>query len=269
MKMPFRRGQRRPVAKSPDDQMTLIEHLAELRTRLIRCALAIMVGVIVVLAAYDLVLGFLLRPYRDLCAAEPAFCELSGGNVVSLAPLEGFSTRLSISTYGGIVLALPVIMWQIWQFIVPALHAKEKKYAVPFIASSILLFALGGTVAYLTLEKALEFLIAWAGEDVQSSFRVSEYVRLIGLMIAAFGIAFEFPVMLVGLQLVGVLTPQALIKGWRYAILACFVIAAVITPSGDPYSMLALALPMSLFYILSILIGHLVLRRRSAKQAAA
>ena len=75
--------------------------------------------------------------------------------------------------------------------------------------------------------------------------------------------------MLVGLQLVGVLTPQALIKGWRYAILACFVIAAVITPSGDPYSMLALALPMSLFYILSILIGHLVLRRRSAKQAAA
>lgn len=264
MKLPFRRSER-PAARTPDDQMTLIEHLAELRTRLIRCVLAIVVGVIVVLAAYDLVLEFLLQPYRDLCEATPSFCELSGGNVVSLAPLEGFSTRLSISTYGGIVLALPVIMWQVWQFVVPALHSREKKYAIPFIASSILLFALGGAVAYLTLERALDFLIAWAGEDVQSSFRVSEYVRLVGLMIAAFGVAFEFPVMLVGLQLVGVLTPQSLIKGWRYAILVIFVIAAVITPSGDPYSMLALALPMTLFYVLSVLIGWLVQRRRGAK----
>ncbi|MEN9506845.1 MAG: Sec-independent protein translocase protein TatC [Actinomycetota bacterium] len=249
--------------------MTLIEHLAELRTRLIRCVLAIVVGVIVVLAGYDMVLEFLLQPYRDLCAATPSFCELSGGNVVSLAPLEGFSTRLSISTYGGIILALPVIMWQVWQFVVPALHAREKKYAIPFVASSIVLFALGGAVAYYTLERALDFLIAWAGEDVQSSFRVSEYVRLVGLMIAAFGIAFEFPVMLVGLQLVGVLTPQTLVKGWRYAILVIFVIAAVITPSGDPYSMLALALPMTLFYLLSVLIGWIVQRRRGAKVAAA
>jgi sec-independent protein translocase protein TatC len=268
MKMPLRRG-KGPTARTPDDQMTLIEHLAELRTRLIRCVLAIVVGVIVVLAGYDMVLEFLLQPYRDLCAATPSFCELSGGNVVSLAPLEGFSTRLSISTYGGIILALPVIMWQVWQFVVPALHAREKKYAIPFVASSIVLFALGGAVAYYTLERALDFLIAWAGEDVQSSFRVSEYVRLVGLMIAAFGIAFEFPVMLVGLQLVGVLTPQTLVKGWRYAILVIFVIAAVITPSGDPYSMLALALPMTLFYLLSVLIGWIVQRRRGAKAAAA
>jgi sec-independent protein translocase protein TatC len=268
MKMPLRRG-KGPTARTPDDQMTLIEHLAELRTRLIRCVLAIVVGVIVVLAGYDMVLEFLLQPYRDLCTATPSFCELSGGNVVSLAPLEGFSTRLSISTYGGIILALPVIMWQVWQFVVPALHAREKKYAIPFVASSIVLFALGGAVAYYTLERALDFLIAWAGEDVQSSFRVSEYVRLVGLMIAAFGIAFEFPVMLVGLQLVGVLTPQTLVKGWRYAILVIFVIAAVITPSGDPYSMLALALPMTLFYLLSVLIGWIVQRRRGAKAAAA
>ena len=123
------------------------------------------------------------------------------------------------------------------------------------MASSVALFALGGYVAYWTLEKALDFLISWAGADVQSSFRVSEYVKLVGLMVAAFGIAFEFPVLLVFLQLVGVLTPQMLLKGWRYAILAIFVIAAVITPSGDPYSMMALALPMTFFYLVSIVIG--------------
>ena len=160
-------------------------------------------------------------------------------------------------------------MWQMWRFIVPALHAKEKKYAIPFVAQSVVLFALGGFLAYWTLEKALEFLIDWAGSDVEANFRVSKYVSLVGLMVAAFGIAFEFPVLLVSLQLVGVLTPQTLLKGWRYAIMAIFVIAAVITPSGDPYSMLALAIPMSLFYLISILIGYVVQRRRRTNASQA
>jgi sec-independent protein translocase protein TatC len=98
---------------------------------------------------------------------------------------------------------------------------------------------------------------------------VSEYVRLVGLMVAAFGIAFEFPVLLVFLQLVGVLTPQTLIKGWRYAILTVFVIAAVITPSGDPYSMMALALPMTFFYLIAVLIGYIIQKRKRAAQTAA
>ena len=268
MKLPFRRNLS-PKPGMPDDRMSLTQHLAELRTRVIRSLLAVVLGVIIVMAFYNGVLDFLLEPYRTLCAATPEFCQLSNGNVVSLAPLEGFSTRVSISTYGGIVLALPVIMWQVWRFIVPALHAKEKKYAIPFVASSVLLFALGAFLAYWTLEKALEFLIAWAGEDVQSTFRVSEYVKLVGLMIAAFGIAFQFPVLLVALQLVGVLTPTTLLKGWRYAIMACFVVAAVITPSGDPFSMLALAIPMSVFYLVSILIGWVVLRRRRPADGAA
>ena len=248
--------------------MTLTEHLGELRTRIIRSMLAVVLGIIIVLAAYDQVLEFLLDPYRSLCADRPELCELSQGNVISISPLEGFATRLSISTYGGILLALPVLMWQIWRFIVPALHAKEKKYAIPFVASSVALFALGAYIAYWTLEKALEFLITWAGSDVQSTFRVSEYIRLVGLMIAAFGIAFEFPVLLVALQLFGIITPQQLLKGWRYAIMAIFVIAAVITPSGDPYSMLALAVPMTIFYLISILIGIVFQRRKRAAEAA-
>lgn len=263
--MRFPGRSRRRVLKTPDDRMTLTEHLAELRSRIIRALLAIVVGVIVVVAFYDPVLRFLLRPYNNLCTRRGAdFCV---AQLQSLGPLEAFSARLSISTYGGIILALPVIMWQIWRFIVPALHAKEKRYAVPFVISSVVLFALGGLIAYWTLDKALEFLISWGGSEVRANFQVSRYISLVGLMVAAFGIAFEFPVLLVFLQLVGVLTPQTLLKGWRYAIMAIFVIAAVITPSGDPYSMLALAIPMTLFYLISIAIGLIFQRRKQAAAA--
>lgn len=266
MKTPFTKDDRAKVS-TPDDQMTLTEHLAELRVRIIRALLAVTLGIVIILAFYNPLLDFLLRPYRTLCELQPSYCELSDGNIISTDAVAGFTTRLSVALYGGILLALPVIMWQIWQFVVPALHAREKKYAIPFILSSVLLFALGALVAYLTLEKALEFLIAWSGEAVQTIYAVDKYIRLVGLMIAAFGIAFEFPVLLVFLQIVGVLTPQTLLKSWRYAILIVFVIAAVITPSGDPYSMLALALPMSLFYLLSVLIGYLFQRRKRAAGA--
>jgi sec-independent protein translocase protein TatC len=271
---PWRRGSARPVAKTPDDAMTLTEHLAELRVRIIRSALAIVVGAILILAFYDRVLDFLLQPYTDLCNRRGAeFCGLSytgDGEVrlFALDPLEGLSTRLRIATYGGIILALPVIMWQLWRFIVPALHAKEKRYAIPFVLSSVLLFLLGGFIAYTTLERALEFLISWSGSDVDQAFQVGKYVRLVGLMIAAFGVGFLFPVLLVFLQLVGVLTPRTLLGVWRFAIVGIFVMAAVITPSGDPISLLALSIPMVILYFLSILVGWVVVRRRRNAEAA-
>lgn len=264
MKVPFKEASA-PKLKDADDRMTLTQHLAELRTRIIRSVLAIIVGIIVMLAFYDQVLNFMRRPYEQLCKQNPNLtCELQ-----FIGPLEGFTTRLSICTYGGIILALPVILWQIWRFIVPALHAKEKKYAIPFIVSSIVLFLMGATVAYLTLTPALDFLISWAGEDVQANFQVSKYVSLFGLMVAAFGITFEFPVLLVFLQLVGILTPQTLMKQWRYAIVVIFVIAALITPSGDPYSMMAMAAPMTVFYGIAILIGRIAQKRKQAREAAA
>jgi len=264
MKIPFRESAA-PTLKDVDDRMTLTQHLGELRTRIIRSLLAVIVGIILMLAFYDQVLDFMRRPYEDLCRQKPNLnCELQ-----FLGPLEGFSTRLSICTYGGIILALPVILWQVWRFIVPALHAKEKKYAIPFILSSVILFIMGAAVAYLTLTPALDFLISWAGDDVQANFQVSKYVSLFGLMLAAFGVTFEFPVLLVFLQLVGVLTPQTLMKQWRYAVVVIFVIAALITPSGDPYSMMAMAAPMSLFYGIAILIGRIAQKRKQAREAAA
>lgn len=264
MKIPFREAGA-PKLDGLDDRMTLTQHLGELRTRIIRSVLAVVVGIIVNLAFYDQILDFMRRPYEQLCKDNPNLtCELQ-----FLGPLEGFSTRLSICTYGGIILALPVILWQIWRFVVPALHAKEKKYAIPFILSSIILFIMGAAVAYLTLTPALEFLISWAGKDVQANFQVSKYVSLFGLMLAAFGVTFEFPVLLVFLQLVGVLTPQTLIKQWRYAVVVIAVIAAVITPSGDPYSMLAMSVPMWIFYLIAVIIGKIAQKRKQAREAAA
>jgi sec-independent protein translocase protein TatC len=265
MKTPFRKSPE--VAPQPDGQMTLTEHLGELRVRIIRSVLAIVIGMIVVFAFYNPILDFLRQPYINLCRRNTELkCQ---ADLFSLGPLEGFNTRLRVSLYGGVILALPVLLWQIWRFIVPALHAKEKRYAVPFIISSLALFALGGYIAFWTLDKALEFLIQYSGNDVQQTYQVAKYISLVGLMIAAFGVGFEFPVLLVFLQLVGVLTPQTLLRGWRYAIMVIFVIAAVITPSGDPISMLALAVPMTIFYLISIVIGLIFQRRKRAAEASA
>lgn len=271
----LRRGPSRPTLKSPDDVMTLTEHLAELRVRIIRCVLAIALFAIILIAFYDPVLDFLLGPYRSLCERRGGdFCGAitsSSGEpeLVVLDPIEGFSTRLRIATVGGLILALPVLMWQIWRFVVPALHAKEKKYAIPFILSAVGLFVLGAALAYLTLERALEFLISWSGEDVEQAFQVSRYVRLVMLMVAAFGVGFEFPVLLVFLQLVGVVTPRQLLGAWRYAIIGIVAVAAVITPSGDPISLLALALPMLVLYFIAIGIGSFAERRKRRREVVA
>jgi sec-independent protein translocase protein TatC len=248
--------------KSSDEQLTLTEHLAELRVRIIRAALAVATGMIIIVVWYDPVLRFLRRPYDNLCEARTDIATTC--SLYSLGPLDAFGTRFRIAMWGGIVLALPVVMWQIWRFVVPALHAKEKKYAIPFILSAVAMFALGGFLAYWTLEKALEFLITWSGEDVIATYQVGKYVSLVTLMIVMFGVGFQLPVLLVFLQLVGVLKPRMLIKFWRYAIMIIFVIAAVITPSGDPISMLVLAVPLCILYFIAALIAWLIIRRRPA-----
>ncbi|MTA27478.1 MAG: twin-arginine translocase subunit TatC, partial [Actinobacteria bacterium] len=243
----FKKGR---VART-DDAMTLTEHLAELRSRLIRSALAVVAGMMVVLAFYEPVLDFLRQPYDNLCQRRPDL--VSNCDFFTLGPLEGFNARLRISLYGGLILALPVVLWQIWRFVVPALHAKEKKYAIPFVLSSVVLFVVGGFFAYFTLDKGLEWLISWSGSDVQQAFQISKYVSFVGLMMAAFGIGFEFPVLLVFLQLVGVLRPRQLVDGWRVAVMLIVVLAAVITPSGDPITLALLSVPLAVFYFVAIL----------------
>ncbi|MGA0863656.1 MAG: twin-arginine translocase subunit TatC [Ilumatobacteraceae bacterium] len=241
--------------------MPMLEHLRELRTRIVRIALAVAAGTIVFLVFYGRFKDLLTKPYVDICAANNDLdCD---GSLYSLGPLDGFSARVRISVYGGILLSLPVIVWQIWRFIVPALESRERRYAVPFLLSSAVLFVAGCSLGYWTLGQALEFLIAWAGDDITEAYRINDYVNLVALMMLAFGVGFLSPVLIVFLQLVGVVSPRALLRKWRHAVMGIFVLAAVITPSGDPVTLLALAVPLSVMYLVAVLVGWLVLRRRS------
>ncbi|MGE5211242.1 MAG: twin-arginine translocase subunit TatC [Acidobacteriota bacterium] len=245
---------------SSADTMTLTEHLAELRVRIIRSALAVAIGMVLIIAFYDQVLDFLLQPYVDLCASKPEdFCD---PELFNFSPTEGLATRVRVGLYGGIVVALPVLLWQTWRFIVPALNQKEKKWAIPVVTTSLLLFVAGGALAYFTIGQALNFLIGWSGSDVNQVYSVQSYVSLIGLMIFAFGLGFMLPVFVFGLQALGVVTPKRLLASWRLALVVIAVIAAVITPSGDPVTMAMLGVPMMVLYFLAILLGWLVVRRR-------
>ncbi|MEY2740414.1 MAG: twin-arginine translocase subunit TatC [Ilumatobacteraceae bacterium] len=253
-------------AATADGTMSLLDHLAELRQRLVRSVLAVGLGAAGILVFYDPVLEFLTRPYRDLCADRPEFgCD---GTLFALGPLDGLSARMRIAGYGGLVLALPVLLWQVWRFVVPALTRKERRWTVPFIVSAAVLFLGGCSLAYWTLARALEFLIAWSGTDVEQAFQITKYVSLVVLMVLSFGVGFLSPLLIVFLQLAGIVTPRGLVRQWRYAIVVIFFVAAVITPSGDPITLSALGVPLTVLYFLAALVGWLLTRRRAVEDPA-
>jgi sec-independent protein translocase protein TatC len=241
------------VAAEPVEgaRMTVVEHLTELRRRLIISLVAVALGGIVAFLLYNRILHVLIGPYCDTVHGRT--CRL-----FVTSPLEPFAVRLKIAAYGGIALATPVLFWQIWRFVTPGLHDKEKRYAIPFLISSVLLFALGGLIAWITLPKALSFLVSIGGNNLETIFSPEKYISLIALMILAFGISFEFPILLVFLELVGVVTSRRLGSWRRQAIVTVVAFAAVITPSQDPFSLFAMAIPMYIFYEVSILIGKLL-----------
>jgi sec-independent protein translocase protein TatC len=231
------------------ERMPLVSHLTELRRRLIISVIALVVGAIVAFVLFNRILGFLIRPYTEITGKT---------DFVILDPLEGFAARLKVAAWGGAFIASPVVLWQLWRFITPGLHKSEKRFAIPFIIGSMLLFVLGAVVALLTFPQALRFLIGIGGSSVDPLFSPGKYLSLITLMMVAFGIAFEFPILLLFLQLAGVVTSRRLRSWRRPAIVVIVAVAAVITPSQDPYSLFAMAVPMYLFYEGSIAIGRLL-----------
>lgn len=229
--------------------MTLVEHLVELRGRVVQSLVAVALGGAVGFLLSNRILALLVEPYCEV--KKGADCAL-----VVLDPLEGFTTKIKIAAFTGILLASPVILWHLWRFVTPGLNPNEKRYAVPFVTASVLLFVAGGALAVATFPKALQFLVDIGGPNLVPLFSPSRYLRLFLLVVVSFGVAFEFPVLLVFLQVAGVLSSQQLRRWRRGAIVAVFVLAAVITPSQDPVTLLALAVPMVLFYEGAILVGR-------------
>jgi sec-independent protein translocase protein TatC len=241
------------VDEVDEQRMTLVEHLAELRSRLIKSLLAVGAGMTICWIAYPIIYDALVHP---LCVAVPDHCEL-----VITDPLQGFATRLKVAGYGGIALAMPVLLWQLWRFITPGLYPHERKYAIPFVGTALVLFFMGAGLAYWTLPRALGFLVTIGG-DLEPFFTPDKYISLIVYMMLAFGLGFEFPILLIFLELAGILSYKDLVKFRRYAIVGIVVLVAVITPSGDPFSLAVLSIPMYLFYEGAILFGWLRDRRR-------
>jgi sec-independent protein translocase protein TatC len=237
--------------------MTLFEHLAELRTRLLISVIAVFVFAVAMWFLYDHVIHFMQEPYCNFIRQHPSK-SISGCKLVTNGPLEGVSTRIKICGYGGLTLASPVWLWELWRFITPGLHKNEKRYIIPFVSSAVVLFAMGVTVAILVFPKALQWLIDVGGTGVAPLFSPSKYFTLYALMCVIFGAVFTYPLFLVFLEIAGVV-PSATWRRWRRpAIVVICIVAAVITPSSDPFSFLAMAIPMLIFYEASIILGRIL-----------
>ena len=232
--------------------MTLSEHLAEARHRFMVSAVAVAVFAVVAFMLYGPILHVLQRPY---CAANTRNCHFLVTN-----PLDGITLRVKIAFFGGFLIASPVLFWQAWRFITPGLKAKERRYAVPVVVTSIVFFLAGVALAYYRFAHALKFLQAIGGHQLVTIYNPNQYLTLFLLVMFVFGISFEFPVVLVAVQLAGLVTPKQLLHWWRYAIALIVIVAAIITPSPDPLSMFILAIPLVVFYFIAIAVGKLLRR---------
>jgi sec-independent protein translocase protein TatC len=236
--------------------MTLVEHIAELRRRVIISVAVLVVTATVAFVIYPEIFNFLKEPYCRVAPRSQCALYVNG-------PLVGLTLRIQIATYGGLFFAAPVILWEAWRFVTPGLRRNERRYAVAFVTASVTLFAAGAVLAYFIFPHALQFLGKIGGPSLRQIYSPSNYIGLILALMAIFGLTFEFPVVLVSLELAGVLKPAKLASWRRWAIVGLTAFAAIITPSGDPFSMLALAVPLYIFYEVSILIGKIMLRRRT------
>ena len=254
----FSKLRRRPPEERAGT-MTLVEHLEELRHRLVVCILAVGAGAVVGWFLYGPVLDLVLNPYCDYWETiDPKLRINETCSLFFQEPLGAMVVKLKIVVFIGLALALPVLLYQLWSFIVPGLTRRERRMAVPFVGSSTVLFALGAVFAYLTLPRGLSFLLGFAGSEFVPILTGDRFITFVILVAVAFGLAFEFPVLLVFLELVGVVTSKKLREWRRYSILGIAIFAAIITPSSDPYTMLAMTVPMWLFYEAAIIIGRLM-----------
>lgn len=248
-------------------EMTLVEHLTELRARVVKSVIAVAAGGVIVFILYDQIFDAIIQPY---CTAleeinEESFLESCA--LVQTQPLEGFSLLFTVVGYGGFMLAMPVILWQVWQFVVPGLYPHEKRYAVPFVMTGAVLFFLGSALAFWSAPRALSFLLDIGGDGLLPLLSPAPYISFPVKMLVAFGLGFQFPLLLILAQQLGLVTTKQLRSGRRYAVVGIVALVAVLTPSGDPITLGVLSVPMYIFYEASILWGWLRNRRTRASGA--
>ena len=250
----FRRSRR-----DPEGTMTLVEHLEELRTRLVTVMVAIALGSVAGWFLYDSVVNLLLEPYCDYWQTVPPDVRPTEEcTLFFMGAVDPVLIKLKVVVFLGLVLALPVVLWELWRFIMPGLTRRERRLGIPFVITSVILFALGALLAYLTLPRALSFLLGFAGSQFVPLLTGDRFLSFVMMVALAFGIAFEFPILVIFVNAAGLVTTEQLRSWRRWVILGVTIFAAVITPSADPYTMLAMMLPMLLFYEAAIIVGRLL-----------
>jgi len=246
-------------------EMSLVEHLRELRARIFKAGLAIIVAFAVSFAFHDQLFDILIGPYCDLPdelrAASGVFNAEECALIVT-GPLGAFFVTLKASAVLAVVLAAPPVCFQIWRFITPGLHPGERRYALPFVILTFVLFAGGAVFAYFVIPRGLEFLVGFAGENVVPLLDADEYITFLLKTMLGFGLSFLVPLVIAMLTLAGIIESESLRRYRRHAIFGAFVLAAIITPTQDPFTMLVMGGPLVLFYEGNILFARLLERRR-------
>jgi sec-independent protein translocase protein TatC len=233
-----------------DRTMPLLGHLEELRWRLVKALLAVVVAFIPTYAFVTTLFTFLLQPLHQLPDPPP---------VVGLAPAEAFFAKLKVAFIAAIFAASPVVFYQLWQFVAPGLYQNEKRYAIPFVLFASLFFLLGASFCYVVvLPVAYRFFLEeYETIGVQAMLRISEYFSFTSRMLLAFGVTFELPVLAFFFTRVGLITHRTLLDFFRYSIVGIFIMAAVLTPGPDVASQLLLAGPLLLLYLVSIGVAYM------------
>ena len=229
--------------------MSLIEHLEELRRRLIVIVIAVLLAAVAGFVVAGPVLELLRAPLPDQFKT-----------LIFTGPADAFGVQLKIAGFLGIAIAMPVILFEVWRFVTPGLTARERRFIWPVILAALLLFALGLVIGYVIIPYALNFLLSFGGDTLTPLLTVDKYVGFVTTMMLAFGLVHEFPIVLIGLARVGILTHRRLAAQRRWAIVAIVLLAIVLTPGGDPISPLILSGVMFLLFEGSLLVIRLIRR---------
>jgi sec-independent protein translocase protein TatC len=247
------------AARTVDDKMPFMEHLGELRTRIVRGLIALLIGTGIALPFSERIVDFLARPITKL-----------GYKLVFTAPAEAFWVQMKVGLIVGLFIAAPGILWQVWAFIAPGLHQHEKKYAAPFVIIGSLMFILGGAFSlFVVTPYAIAFLLSYARDTLTPMITLENHIDFLLKFTLAFGLVFELPLGITLLARMGVVTSRMLAKNRKYAILGAFVAGAVLTPTPDAFNQALMAGPLIILYEIGIISARLFGRRPAPAVAPA
>ncbi|MGW8951199.1 twin-arginine translocase subunit TatC [Streptomyces sp. NPDC055709] len=258
----------RKEEKDPEGRMPLGEHLRELRNRLSKALLAILIGAVIAAFFYKDIVELITKPVKESVGCPDSFVELSQkasgtcGNITMSGLMGPFTLMIKVSLMAGVVMACPVWLYQLWGFIAPGLHKHERRYSLGFVAAGFPLFLAGGWFSYNVLPAAAAVLIDFTPDGVDNLLPLDELLDLVTRMVIVFGLSFELPLLLIMLNFGGIITGRRMLGWWRAMIMGVTLFAAFATPTVDPVSMLSLAAPIILLYFVAVGVALANDRRR-------